>query len=95
MPRKERVQVLLTEQERERFRLHALASGTSLSNWMRRAGLSQAERAEKRDRLDTVEELEAFFVACDRLEDGGGAEPDWEQTRGVIGESRRRGLPDA
>ena len=36
----------------------------------------------------------AFFAACDARE-GSGIEPDWEEHRKVIGESRSRGVPTA
>jgi hypothetical protein len=93
MPRNERVQVLLSEEERERFRMHAKATGTSLSNWLRRAGLKQADELESRPRLDSVDALEEFFAECDALDDSGKTEPDWEQTKKLIADSRARGLP--
>lgn len=94
MLRNERVQVLLTEQERERFRALARESGRSLSAWLRRAGLKHAEEMESRSRLDTAEALDEFFAECDALDEAGGAEPDWEETKKLLGESRTRGLPD-
>jgi len=39
--------------------------------------------------LSSVEELRAFFEACDAREQG--SEPDWDQHRKVIEESRAAG----
>lgn len=93
MSEKLRVQVLLTEGERERFRRCADDVGTSLSNWIREAALEKAEQQDGRERLDTVEKLEAFFDQCDRIHDGTGPEPDWEDVKKMIAESKIHGLP--
>jgi len=93
MSEKMRVQVLLTEGERERFRRCADDVGTSLSNWFREAALEKAEQQERHDRLDTVEKLEAFFAECDRRNRGRGREPDWEDVKKMIAESKIHGLP--
>lgn len=73
--------------------MHAQAAGTSLSNWLRRAGLRQAGELESRARLDSVDALAEFFAECDALDDGREGEPDWEQTKKLIADSRTRGLP--
>jgi len=93
MSEKMRVQVLLTEGERERFRRCADEVGTSLSTWFREAAVEKAECQHKREPLDTVEKLEAFFKECDRIHDGTGPEPDWEDVKRMIAESKIHGLP--
>jgi hypothetical protein len=93
MPEKLRVQVLLTEAERERFRKCATAAGRSLSAWLREAGIQRADRHEKRDRLDTVEKLEAFFAECRRTAENRDREPGWDEAEAMIREESTRGLP--
>jgi hypothetical protein len=82
-----RVQVILTDGEREAFRQQAAAENKSLSSWLREAGRRRLDDARRRP-LRTVEDLRRFF---DTLPDQTGAEPDWEAHLEVIGESRRRG----
>ncbi len=83
-----RVQVVLEEEERERFRREAELQGQSLSAWLREAGRARiAARAEKRPL--TAGSLRAFFKSCDAREKG--REPDWEQHLRVMEGSRRGG----
>lgn len=82
-----RVQVILSEVEREAFRHQAAAQKMSLSTWLREAGLKQLE-AEQTGPLRTVAELRKFFGS---LPEEPGAEPDWDEHVRVIAESRRRG----
>jgi hypothetical protein len=93
MAEKLRVQVLLTEEERERFRGCATAAGTSLSTWLREAGIEQAGRRERRQKLDTAEKLEAFFEECDEIDDGAGPESNWDDVKAMVAESKIHGLP--
>jgi hypothetical protein len=82
-----RIQVILSEAEREAFRRQAAARMMSLSTWLREAGLKQLA-AEQSGPLRTVAELREFFGS---LPDEPGAEPDWEEHVRVMAESRRRG----
>jgi hypothetical protein len=82
-----RVQVILSDAEREAFRRHAAAKNMSLSNWLREAGLKQLEAEQDRP-IRTVEDLREFFAS---LPDEHGAEPNWDEHLRVMGESRRRG----
>ena len=83
-----RVQVLLAEEERERFRHEAEREGLSLSAWLRRAG---QERLGKRNgrRIASVRELRAFFRAVAAREKG--REPAWGEHKAAIGRSRASG----
>ena len=83
-----RVQVVMDEMEREAFRRAAAREGLSLSDWLRRAARDRLTAAAPR-KLATVDELREFFGECDRRE--AGREPDWEEHRKVIEESRARG----
>lgn len=83
-----RVQVVMDEIEREAFRQAAAREGLSLSDWLRRAARDRLEEA-SRPKLSSAKDLRAFFNDCDRREQG--VEPDWQQHRTVIEESKARG----
>ncbi len=83
-----RLQVVLDEEERERFRRQAELEGQSLSSWLREAGRARLA-ARRARRLTSAEELRAFFKACDARE--RGREPDRAEHRAVIERSRRSG----
>jgi hypothetical protein len=83
-----RVQVVMDEVERERLRRAAEQEGLSLSDWLRRAARDRL-RSMETPKLSTPEDLGAFFEECDRREQG--AEPDWEEHRAVIEESKASG----
>jgi hypothetical protein len=80
------------EVEREVFRQAAAREGLSLSDWLRRAARDRLEGSQ-RPGLSSVEDLRAFFAECDERE--VGTEPDWEEHRAVIEESRARGKSSA
>lgn len=82
-----RVQVILSDEEREAFRQQAVAEKMSLSNWLRQAGLKQLEATQQRP-IHNVEDLREFFAT---LPKEAGPEPDWESHRHVIEQSRRSG----
>ena len=83
-----RVQVVMDEIEREAFRQAAAREGLSLSDWLRRAARQRLESAVLPE-LSSVENLRAFFRECDAREQG--TEPDWQQHRAVIEESKAKG----
>jgi hypothetical protein len=82
-----RIQVVLTEEEREVFRRRAKAEGLSLSGWLREAGRDRV-RAAGSGRFESPAQLRAFFEGTG---DGPGREPDWEEHRKVIERSRSGG----
>lgn len=82
-----RVQVILSDEEREAFRQQAAAEQTSLSNWLRQAGLARLEAQQQRP-IRTTDELREFFTS---LPHDVEAEPDWESHLQVIQESRGSG----
>lgn len=85
----ERIHMVVEGDEKERYRRQAARQGLSLSEWLRDAAREKLARAEIRSRMETVEELDAFFDACDQREDG--PEPDWSVHRRVIEDSIRSG----
>jgi hypothetical protein len=79
-----RVQIVMDEIERETFRIAAAREGLSLSDWLRRAARERLNSA-RAHKLSSIDELKAFFDACDEREKG--TEPDWHEHRAVIEES--------
>lgn len=84
-----RVQVILSEQERESFRRLARQEGLSLSAWLRKAGVERAGALAAPKRIRTQEDLTELFGQCDEREHG--REPDWEEHLEVIRRSRLEG----
>jgi hypothetical protein len=63
-----------------------------LSAWFRQAGRERVRGARERARFDTLQALDTFFAACDKL-DGPEREPDWEEHLRAIEASRSKSLP--
>ncbi len=87
-----RIQVVVEEEERDRFRQQAGSEGLSLSAWLREAGRRRLGEKQGYRKLETVEQLDAFFAECRRRE--AGQEPDWEEHLAVIEGSVRSGAAD-
>jgi hypothetical protein len=80
----------MSDADRDRFFHQARREGLTLSAWLRAAAHDRLRKQETASRLDSPTALTAFFAACDERS-GEGVEPDWEQHRQVIDESRGRG----
>ena len=89
-----RVQVVISEEERERFRGQARREGLSLSAWLRAAARERLAKACERPGIQTTEALDAFFQQCDEREKAG-SEPDWEEHLKVITSSRGSAASDS
>ena len=85
-----RVQLVIPDQDRDRFVHQAKAEGMSFSAWLRAAAQDRLEAGQRSDEFNSPEEVESFFRACDS-HNGPGVEPDWSEHLAVINESRRRG----
>ena len=85
-----KVQFEIPDEERDRFVRQARKEGMPLSAWLRAAAYQRFEEQRADQPFESLEDLKGFFRACDALE-GSGQEPDWEEHRDVINESRRRG----
>ncbi len=84
-----RVQLVIPDEDRDRFVHQARSEGMTLSAWLRTAARQRLEEQQRSHPFASPEDLAGFFRACDALE-GPGREPDWEQHLAVIDESRRR-----
>ena len=86
---------MVREDEKERYRASADRGGLSLSKWLREAAREKLARESEERRLETVEDLDAFFAECDARHEGEGPEPDWEDHKKVIEASMRSGAAGA
>ena len=90
----DRIHIVLDTEEKERFRELARREGKNLSEWIREAVRERAASYPDELRLDTPEALEAFFAECDRSHGPDAPpEPDWEDVKRLIAESKIQGLP--
>ena len=85
-----RIQVIVSEEEHEAFRRGAEARGTSLSAWLRDAGRQQLER-ERVALLVDAATVRQFFATLP--EEPLEREPDWDEHRSALADSRVAGLP--
>ncbi len=83
-----RVQLLIPDEDRDRFVHQARVEGMSLSAWLRAAAHQRLVDKQCAVPFESAEDLQRFFRECDAL-DGPQAEPDWEEHLEVINESRR------
>ncbi len=85
-----RVQLLIPDEDRDRFVHQARREGMTLSAWLRRAAHQRLTAQQRSQPFETPEDLETFFQGCDAVE-GPATEPDWSEHLAVINESRMRG----
>lgn len=89
----DRLHILLTAGEKERYREIAEAQGLNLSAWVRRAVREAAARYGEETKLRTPEDLRRFFDGIDAARDPSeGPEPDWEDHLRLVEEGKRGGL---
>lgn len=90
----DRIHIVVDRAEKERCRVLAEREGKNLSEWVRAAVRERAAGYADQPALDTPEALEAFFDECDRAHGPDAArEPDWEDHKRLIQESKIEGLP--
>ena len=85
-----RIQLVIPDEERDRFVRQARQEGMTLGTWLRTAAYQRLAEQQQSQPFESPADLEAFFRACDALE-GPGREPHWEEHLAAIDESRRRG----
>lgn len=89
-----RVQIIIPDEDRDRFFSQARREGMTLSAWLRTAAHECLESRQQAKPFASPAELEAFFRESNE-QAGPGREPDWEEHLAVMQESRLRGLADA
>ncbi len=85
-----RVQLVMADEDRERFAEQARRDGMSLSAWLRAAARERLAARQRVKLFETPEDVEEFFRSYASLE-GPEKEPDWDEQLGVINESRGKG----
>ena len=85
-----RVQLVIPDEDRDRFVHQAKREGLSLSEWLRTAAGERLRNQQLADPLESAADFDAFFRMCDALP-GPEVEPDWEEHLFVIDGSRERG----
>ena len=88
-----RVQLIIPDEDRDRFVHQARKEGLTLSAWLRTAAHQRLSQQQRLEPFDSPADLAAFFAWCDTLP-GPETEPDWDQHLAAINSSRSRGLTD-
>ena len=83
-----RVQLIIPDEDRDRFVHQARREGMTFSAWLRAAARDRLEERQRFKSFESPTEIEDFFHDCDILE-GPEREPDWEDYLRTIAESRR------
>ena len=86
-----RVQLVMADEDRERFVEQARREGMSLSAWLRAAARERLATRRRVKLFETPEDVEEFFRSCASLE-GPEREPDWDEHMAVINKSRGKGV---
>jgi len=86
-----RIQLVMPDEDRDRFIHEARKEGISLSEWLRLAARERVERTRQLARFTSVEELAEFFKRCDQSREPG-VEPDWDEHLEAMKGSRERGV---
>ena len=88
-----RVQLIIPDEDRDRFVRQARREGLTFSAWLRAAARERLEAGQRVERFQSLEDVNRFFEDCDARR-GPGLEPDWEEHKRAIEESRLHGLPN-
>ena len=84
-----RVQLVIPDEDHERFVHQARKEGLTLSAWLRAAAHERLEDQRRSELFQSPTDLEKFFMTCNTL-DGPEVEPEWDQHLSAITASRRR-----
>ncbi|MCY4435931.1 MAG: antitoxin [Chloroflexi bacterium] len=87
-----RVQLIIPDEDRDRFVQQARKEGMTFSAWLRAAARARLEQRQRVERFESPEDLKRFFAECSDRE-GPGREPDWEEHLRTLRESITSGLP--
>ena len=80
-----RVQIVMPDADRARFRQQAKSEGLSFSAWIRAAAHQRCDLAEQEQRFESEADVREFFAEHDKsLPPGRG--PDWDEYRAIIDE---------
>ena len=88
-----RVQLVIPDEERDRFVHQARREGMTFSAWLREAARERLSRHRESKRFESEADLEAFWRELD-AQPGPEREPDWEEHLQAIEAARRSGAAD-
>ncbi len=83
-----RIQLIVSDSDRDMFVSQAKREGMSLSAWLRAAARDRLGKTPPQKTFESSQDLEEFFRWCDTLP-GPEVEPDWEEQKKIINEPRR------
>ena len=86
-----RVQLVMPDEDRDRFVHQAKREGMSLSAWLRAAAHERLETRQSVKLFESPEDVKEFFRSCAALE-GPETETDWSEHLRVMSESRGQGV---
>lgn len=88
-----RFQLIIPDEDRDRFAHQAHLEGMTLSGWLRAAAEDRIKQRERLKPFASSEDVREFFAAHD--DSGSGLrEPDWEEHLKTLGESKTAGASD-
>ena len=83
-----RVQLVIPDEERERFVRQARMEGMTFSMWLRAAARQRLEERQRSNLFGSQVDLDEFFDACNAIE-GPAIEPEWREHLSAMEASRR------
>ena len=89
-----RVQLVMSDDDRDRFVHQARQEGMSLSAWLRAAARERLETRQRVRLFESPDDVEEFFKSCSTLE-GPETEPDWSEHLQVMNGSANGGVAGA
>lgn len=84
-----RIQVILNAEEKETFRRASKQEGLSLSAWFVQAAYDRLRAKEENRPIKNAKELRRFFRSLN--DNPELVEPDWEEQKRLIADSKRSG----
>lgn len=88
-----RVQIIIPDEDRDRFVHQARKEGLTFSAWLRTAARERLEAQQRVERFQSSEDLKRFFQKCAERE-GPGVEPDWDEHLHTLRRSITDRLPN-
>lgn len=85
-----RVQLVMPDEDRDRFTHQAKLEGMSLSAWLRSAARERLESRQATKKFQSPQEVREFFRTCAGNE-GPEPEPDWNEHLQTMTRSRAQG----
>ena len=88
-----RVQLVMPDEDHDRYVRQARMEGISLNAWLRAAAREHWDKRKAIGRFESPADVKEFFVSCAARE-GPGTEPDWDDHLDVMRESRGQGAAE-